>query len=764
MNKNLIITKNKRKNIYNDIPKNNKPLYEEKKFIKNIFNNKNEIILPKEYEFFKKSNYEEDNYDSFVYIEPISKDKNFLFNEFIENKYSKDKSCSNILNYDTNLLNRKNDNKAYFDKNIKNNTKLNYSFEIKHKKNILNDQDNIILNKESQENDKILKKIINIFSFLHKKRHNNIQKMAKNNDSLNTISSKIKTNLYKLPSKFSRKNKKTTIKITENINNFIHINKRNIKQVSSDKRKQLEKNKIIRIDKLNPNNVNKELINNNKIKKEKSKIYDKYIMNSDYNDNLFEQERKMILRGNHINRSMRKININLNDSSLDKNIRLNKSKIFNHSFNYFNPKRIDSEKRIKSIINDYMGKENKEKEIDAKILFKNKRKEDFGKTRIIKKRVILEEEYIVNSEGDQKLLSIRRLNNENNNEENENTSYPKYISKKKSTNNESRMNKKNILNKLNSLFFSSQYNENSRKLEYNNHTEMKSFDDDLQISYIINNKKSNTSNINIKNSKNNLTNQSYIKNNKKRKIIKKVENKIPIKTELKERLTNEQKINSETSNKEKKKLFYNRIYINKFNKKNNYIHSSKNFLNYLEKKEKSKLEISKGLYEKISLSREQPFMIYHNEVKNQNFFINDNKNSSTDVLNFVFLNDKNNINNSNQGIKPYCRIKSNNYKYCQIRPISIENNTKGINSTRNYFNRHIMSVGSCNEQIGIRNNSHYNIYSSMDNVNNKKIKNLEILAYNSSRPKMRLEDIKNKYIKRIGFNNNEYSQYYIDNI
>ena len=43
MNKNLIITKNKRKNIYNDIPKNNKPLYEEKKFIKNIFNNKNEI-------------------------------------------------------------------------------------------------------------------------------------------------------------------------------------------------------------------------------------------------------------------------------------------------------------------------------------------------------------------------------------------------------------------------------------------------------------------------------------------------------------------------------------------------------------------------------------------------------------------------------------------------------------------------------------------------------------------------------------------------
>ena len=75
-----------------------------------------------------------------------------------------------------------------------------------------------------------------------------------------------------------------------------------------------------------------------------------------------------------------------------------------------------------------------------------------------------------------------------------------------------------------------------------------------------------------------------------------------------------------------------------------------------------------------------------------------------------------------------------------------------------------MSVGSCNDQIGIRNNSHYNIYSSMDNVNNKKIKNLEILAYNSSRPKMRLEDIKNKYIKRIGFNNNEYSQYYIYNI
>ena len=141
---------------------------------------------------------------------------------------------------------------------------------------------------------------------------------------------------------------------------------------------------------------------------------------------------------------------------------------------------------------------------------------------------------------------------------------------------------------------------------------------------------------NQKKSKNIMKNLSH-KNKSVETNGKILINKIPIKTDLKECQNKEQKINKDLSNKElnlKKKLFFNRIYFNKFNKSNNnskinchpsYINSNRTSINCLEDKDKSNMDTSKGIYNKISFSKKQPFMISHNEETNKNFYINNNQ-------------------------------------------------------------------------------------------------------------------------------------------
>ena len=339
------------------------------------------------------------------------------------------------------------------------------------------------------------------------------------------------------------------------------IHNRNITELYIDLEKGIPQNEKIKLEKYNNSKklINKGSINGNN-KGESYKIYDSYILNSLLNDT-FEQEKEIILKGRRMYRSMRKININLNKSVIEKgNILFNKSKIKNFSLNYSNPKRIKSEKNIKRIINSYT---NKEKDGDSQIIYKSNKNEDIGEHKIIKKRVILEEEYMINSEGDQRLLSIRRLENQNNNEEKNNYKYSQnYNIKEKTMNNENSINKDF---KLNNSFFTSIFKDNPRKTAYNNRFGIKSIDEDSQISYIFNNH--NSTRRNIKKSKNIITNPSLINNHSNKlgsKAIKKIDNKIPMRTEKQNK---EQKIKKESGNKEhnlKKKLFFNRIYINKF--------------------------------------------------------------------------------------------------------------------------------------------------------------------------------------------------------
>ena len=760
MIENLNISRKKRKLISIEIPNKDITCYDNKIFPKYKINNSN---------IFKNSNFKtnsEDDYDYNVYNEQICNDKIFFGNNFYEKKHSLIKTTSGIFNNKKNFLFKSNSIPDYFEKNIKNNIMLNLSFETKNQ-NIIFDYEKT-LTKNNSESYKNLKKIINLFSFITKKRHNKIKKTKDETKISNLYTDNLKINYIKFSSKFSRKNKNKTI-ITENIHNNYPLHKRNTTELYIDLEKSIPKNKIIKFDK--HNNISKVIPKKNKNNTNPSKInfkiYDDNLMNAGNNKEVLEKENKLNIKGSNLNRSMRRININLNDRGIDKNIYLNNSKIKNRSINYSNPKKKQSNERIKTIINNYL---NKEKFENSNILYKAKKKEDLRNHKIIKKRVILEEEYIVNSEGDQKLLSIRRLEDDNNNEDsNISQSIKNNHIKEQTVNNENPMNKKY---KLNNSFFSPIFNESLRKTTSSNRLGIKSIDDVNQISHIFNNHKI-TKNNQTK-SKNIITNPSLIK--KRNNKIKKEENKLYIQTDLNRDQSKENKIKKESNNKERslnKKLFYNRIYINKFNKSNNnskmnfqpnHKNSNKTSIN-IDDKDISKREKNKGIYKKISFFKKQPFMIYHNEENSQNFYINNNQNCSN-LVNIVFLNNEKNKNY--KGIerhKAVCGLKRNNYKFLDTKTISTENNnTSGIKSTRNHYNKNIMNESSYDDSpLEIKKNNH-NIYSSMDNFNDNKTKNLKILDYISSKPKLGIDEDKSKYIQKPLFNRSGVLKYHTNYI
>ena len=759
---NNFISKKKRKSLHIEIPNKELTFCDTKRI---CIYKKNDINKTNYMKGDNLKNNSEDDYDSSVYNELISKENIIFGNTNKEKKNSLIKSNSELFNNNKHLIDKKNYILNNFDKNIKIKSKLNLSFENNNQNFVIDNEKSLI--EEKSENYKNLNKLINLFSFINKRRPNMIQKTLEeeNNNIQNSLLNNDKIYIYHNSSKFSKISKKN-VTITEGINNSLPFGNRNITELYIDLEKGIQKNKITKINNIskkeNEKNINK--INPKKIN---FKLYDGYNISSDFNDT-FEKERKMILKANNINRSMRKININLNDSSIEKNIYLNKSKIKNHSINYSNPKKLRSEKRIKTLINDYM---NRDMNSNYNMIYKSKNQNNIGKHKIIKKRVILEEEYIVNSEGDKKLLSVRRLDDENNNSKNKSFFIKNNFIREKTINNENPMNKKF---KLNNSFFSSIFKDNSRKTVSNNKLGIKSIDVDNQMSLIFNNQK--FPKTNFKKSKDIITNPSLIKTQNNRstsKIVKNGINKLPIRTILKGKSAKRQKLNKVSNiNKEQKinkKLFYNRIYINKFNKSNNnskinfhpnYINSNRTSINYMDDKEKSKIDNNKGIYNKISFSKKEPFMIYHNEEKNQNFYINNNQNCSN-MVNIVFLNnEKNKGYKEIEKAKPICGLKRNYYKCNEIKTISIDNNTSGIKSTRNLHNKNIINVSSYDDPVGIRKNN-YSIYSSMDNAKDNRIKN-PIFEYISSKPKLGINDMKKHYIKKSVFNKSGFSNYFID--
>ena len=756
--KNIII-KNKRKPLQIEIPNKIITSYVSNKLGINISYKKFNTNLCSQSNLRKSS---EDDYDSFVYNDLINKDKLFFGYKNSGKKQSNSHSTSNIFKCNTKILNRVD----YFKNNLKINSKLNLSFENDNGISFL-ENDNKLIKRDKSENNKKLLKIINLFAFVNKKLQNKFNLSKNINNDSNIFSDNNITIFTKKPSKFSRK--KNKIENYSGLNN-INNNKINITELFIDLEKGIPKNKIKKLEKLNNSSkiTNKGNLKNNTQKKINFDMNDTYNIQS-YYDNIFELDKKINVKESRMNKSMKKINIKINEDSIDKILNIKKCQKRSNSINYSNPRKIKSENLIKKIINGYLSKE---KEGISNIKLNKSKKNDCGSNKIIKKRVILEEEYIVNSEGDKRLLSVRRLDNENND-----TNNYKYIqnffNKENTINNENSM-KKNY--KLNNTFFSSLFKENLGRMKYNKRLDgVNSLDDDNGITYIYTNSKKTKRN--NKKIKNNIKPTPSLRKNKNinksiTKILKKQENKIPIKTDLKLKQSKNKKINTKSSNKEqkiKKKLFFNRIYMNKFNKTNN--NSKINFYpnyaisnrvnNYIEDKDKSNQEKSVQFYNKIDFSKKQPLMIYHNEEKNQNFYINNNSQNCPNMVNIVFLNnEKNKSIKDTERPKAVCGLKRNKFK--EIKAISIDtNNNSFIRSTRNHYNKQINKVSSCDDNALIKKNS-FNIYSSVDNVNDKRLKNLDILSYISSKPRIDINNLKKKYIKKIGFNKTGNSQYFID--
>ena len=674
----------------------------------------------------KMSIYEEDDsYDSFVYDTSISKDNLFLYKKNKKSIFFNTISSYNCFNSIKDRFN-KNKQNFFLEDNISvdlNKEKLNLNFSSQEKKG----EDYILLNEDNNKNENYLNLIknINIFSSLHKK----FRKKYKNKDiNLNkNVNNNKRFNIKK--SKFSRKNKKKYSNTKENDN--YHIYDRKNTEMVIDLSNSM--NKLIKIDYISniSSNIDKNIIN--KISnKGNFKLYDAYIISSDLEKNLTEKDKDVIFKDK---KQMRKINISFDQNIKEEKLNINRPKISKHliqnsSSNFYN---INNDK-IKTSINNYISKDNNRY---SNSMNNSKKNLELNMNRIITKRVILEEEYMLSPQGDKKLLSVKRIED---NIKDWNNPFNNLYSNFKSEKNVNSNRPLNYRNSLNNSLFSSIFREKSKQKLYNR-TVLKSIDEDSLIISDTNNHKNE-----YDEQKNSISNHMNIK------ITNKNLERANLKKEKKHEHNNKSDLNSKDINN-KKDFLYNKICllkdknINKFNKsclnsnstKNqnsimnhtNYFNtniSSMNY-NYLEDKEKSRLDSKKTIYDKISFAKEQPFMISHKDQQEPNLIINNNQNCPN-LVNIVFYNQEEKNNKNNIGKNKYFHInklnlpqprnsnlrKKSNYRFHEIKSISIDN-CPPHKSSRNYLNNNE------SHKFSNKNNSYY----ELDNMNNK----LNLYAYSS---------------------------------
>ena len=676
---------------------------------------------------------EEDSYDSWVYDKSISKD-NLFFNErnkhiIFYNTISSYKCFNSIKD----RFNKKNKN-VFFDDNNLIELKKNKNFSFGERK------DDILLNEDinnKKENCENLRENINIFSSLHKK----FKYLDKNKDIDLIKSDDNNKNINIKKSKFSRKKEKKESNNNEKDKHLIQDRKTTEIVVDSSQ----SNNKILKIDNISNTNskIDKNIINkiSNKVN---FKLCDAYIISSDFEQNLTEKDKEVIFKDK---KPMRKINVSFAQNILEEKLNINKPKINSHSIansiSVFNNK---NNNNIKTSINNYKEGDNNKY---SNSINNSKKKVEFNMNKIITKRVILEEEYMVSPKGEKKLLSVKRLEENNNDFNNPFKIIQKDFKSEKIINKSKPLNNRNSLN--NSLF-SSIFREKSKQKLYNR-TILKSIDED---SLILSDISSRENNGKSENGKSSISNHKNIK----------ISNQILKKANLGKEKSHEQNNKSELNSKDlnlKKDLFYNKLClikdknINNFNKicynnnstKNkdsninhtNYVNNNISSINYIEDKEKYNLDSNKSIYDKISFTNEQPFMIYHKEQPKPNLIINNNQNCPN-LVNIVFYNqeEKNNKNNkNNMGKNKYFHInnlnirksknsnllKRSNYRFHEIKSIST-GNYPGSKSSRNYLNNEshkFLNKNNINSYYELeKNNNQINVYaySSMDNLNKKK--------------------------------------------
>ena len=384
---------------------------------------------------------EEDGYNLEVYNSSIAKDKNFLN---IKNKNNNKSKTIPICHYFDELNNKilKFNNHNQLTNNDNNQNYCSNSIEL---------NNNVNLNIEENENNfdenvYYLINNINIFKMMHNERKKykilNRIFLKENNSERNIKKTKEKNNCitHKFSKKFKKKHNKDTdngiikkhSKMASLPFNDPNLRKNKITLVNRDKNsnKSISKSKSnyminINDDEFHPNNIS----NFVKIKPETKNLYSRYAKN-----NLNNPETKLNTTNDiydKINKKNSKIKINTNNSCYDvKKKCLEKSngcnfqnendnyilnlKFYNLCNNSNKLNEINKKKsKSNSMINEYVGndleKENNNEESNRVL------QENIPKNNIIKKRVIFEEEYIIDSNGNQKFLCVKRVVDTNDN-------------------------------------------------------------------------------------------------------------------------------------------------------------------------------------------------------------------------------------------------------------------------------------------------------------------------------------------------------------
>ena len=709
-------------------------------FLKNIAGKK---FFYKNQEIQDNSIIEEDDYNFEVYNYPIVKDENFLivdnnnekFNTIpVPNLYHSVNKNSLKLNShrDTNNNNNNNSNnnsRIY----CTNSTEVNYNYNltIKTEKNNDENGDNIISN-------------INIFKMIHKERKNVkfINNVWFRDDKIEKSITEFQCNKNFFSNKYSKKNrKKLSLKTYNGI-----IRKHDKKPSGHFTGPYLRKNKISQINHIKNVNINKIISNRKpkytinlkddevnsrnmtKIHTLKKNLFSQIDTNYEKRINTTNEEDKL----NIFRNSLYDLKKNHFMEECDNGCVCQKENnyIFNLKFfNIYNNNENDNNKdnsksRSKSKTRSmYVSKDNTFDEKNSnitKISQKNSPKLEKKKSKknIFKRRVIFEEEYIIDSNGNQRFLCVKRINDD------DEKKHYKQIGRNNYFNTEANVDKKNYV--TNNFLTSLKSKKSHKKIDLNikvNNNRKKILEGTLLQQKI---KEKKIESKTVLNSPQISYENIFSKNHSLKSQIKLLDNKRYKKIPYYPKNKKNSKVNNFNTSKEKSNILNSRSSIikfienNQYQKRNNY--SLKNLIsinkvitqNNKDINEKSKF--GRIIKERPILSRKQILNNYkvlntqtinnsrnYNSLKLNNTNINSNKNEHIDLNYTVFdkINEKKEIYNNaynfdnnnniyfNSRNKLIKKLERNNYKFHEIKSVSkerlITDNKLNLKKSLNHF-------------------------------------------------------------------------------
>ena len=730
---------------------------------------KEKIFFFKENEIQNNSITEEDDYNFEIYNNPIEKSQYFLFDFEKNDEFKTMPIYSHLKGLNSNILkisnNKKNKYKSYsqnfYTTSIEINNDLNLTITDEEKisdKNINYSMNNINMFRKLHKEKKKLKLLNNMISKENKNENNKIG---------------MKNTKYIILNKFSKKYRKNIIQKIDN-GIILKHSKVSSQPINGPYLRKNRINSIKNFDKYLSNNISKydlnDIENQYKIKPETKNLFSRYSqIDTNINDKKLNITNINNTKVNNLkNKKIKIITSTLYD--LKKNIYKQKSNggphlkeennyIFNLKFfNLYNNKQMKNiKKKSNTVINQYSSCEDKYyKNIEINKFNIVNPKVITPKKNIIKKRVVFEEEYMIDSNGNQKFLCVKRiLDNDNISEEN--TLYSQDINKKRAFTSNNLLNSsknRNLKKKIDYNFKNASrkiitINENLNTIKNNKKKlEAKTVFFSPQISYeniFSQNNDLTRSLANISNSKNSKKNAPINNNNIKiEKNILANSKSCIFKYEQNIKFHNIDNLSKINKFKNPITKIFN-IKVNNEKNKNNKINYEKNLITRKQIRKKYGLEKAPTINNSRNYNENNFINDYNIKEKNRN---NDTNYNKTNIKKNIYKTanlENNKIFVSQQNFSN--QSESNNYKYHEIKSISKDkSNNNDIYSNKSQNNNFYYESKNKNHKIFPS--------TSMDNIKiikSKSFKNDNIYKFQI---KNRLEKHNNNQVIHLFKQNN----------